>query len=178
MKLAINTLFEGVNPFHFDSRTDAWIAPILTGLESHGYKVTSPLVIDLQLTKLDPDFYLKGKLDFGVDQVCSRCAENFSLEIKHPFEIALAKVPSIKLRSPELSEESDELDINFFEGNEIELTPIITEQFFLSIPYQSLCQRDCQGICRWLAAIHNDLVMRTRGTATPPRSSITFSRGS
>lgn len=113
-----------------------------------GYVLKAPMAIDVQLTKLEPDYYLRGTMGFAVEQSCARCAEAFSLPISHPFNVALAHVSHGKARSPELTEESEELDINFFEGNEIDLSPIIEEQFFLSLPYQSLCKEDCKGICQ------------------------------
>ncbi|NBX67950.1 MAG: DUF177 domain-containing protein [Proteobacteria bacterium] len=148
MKIAVTSLVEGENPFHFDSQKEDWLKELITHLTKEGYQFKSPLIVDANLTKVDPDFYLRGKLKFSVDQTCARCAEQFPLNVNSPFEIALANVPSGKLRSPELAEESEELDINFFEGHEIDLNPIITEQFFLSIPYQSLCKPDCLGICQ------------------------------
>lgn len=148
MKIAVTSLVEGENTFHFDSQKEDWLRDLSQDLSKEGYQLKSPMVVDASLTKIEPDFYLRGKLSCSVEQTCARCAEAFDLPIKSSFEVALANVPSGKLRSPELSEESEELDINFFEGHEIDLNPIITEQFFLSLPYQSLCKPDCLGICQ------------------------------
>ncbi|MBM4304779.1 MAG: DUF177 domain-containing protein [Deltaproteobacteria bacterium] len=152
MRISITSLVEGENTFHFNSLKEDWLKKLVEDLIHQGYQLKSPLIIDTNLTKVDPDFYLRGKLSCSVEQTCARCAENFNLKLDSNFEVALANVPSGKLRSPELTEESEELDINFFEGNEIDLTPIITEQFFLSIPYQSLCKPDCLGICQQCGA--------------------------
>ena len=152
MKVAVTSLVEGENTFHFDSQKDDWLKELITSLSEQGYHLKSPLVVDANLTKVAPDYYLRGKLKCTVEQNCARCAENFNLSVQSPFEVALANVPYGKLRSPEMSEESEELDINFFEGNEIDLNPIIMEQFFLSIPYQSLCKSDCLGICQQCGA--------------------------
>jgi uncharacterized protein len=148
MKIAVTSLVEGENSFHFNSQKEDWLKEIITDLSKEGYELKSPLVVDANLTKVEPDFYLRGKLNFTVDQSCARCAETFPLAVNSPFEVALANIPSGRLRSAELAEESEELDVNFFEGKEIDLTPIVVEQFFLSIPYQSLCKPDCLGICQ------------------------------
>ncbi|MFM8313374.1 MAG: YceD family protein [Deltaproteobacteria bacterium] len=148
MKIAVTSLVEGENLFHFDSTKDSWLKELVQEISNEGYQFNTPLRVDANLTKVEPDFYLRGKLCCSVEQSCARCAEVFDLKVNSSFEVALANVPSGKLRSPELTEESEELDINFFEGNEIDLNPIITEQFFLSIPYQALCKPDCLGICQ------------------------------
>ncbi len=152
MKIVVTSLVEGENPFHFDSQKESWLKELLSDLSKEGYQFKSPLVVNAHLTKIEPDFYLRGKLKFSVEQSCARCAENFILNVNSPFEVTLANVPSGKLSSSKITEESKELDINFFEGNEIDLNPIITEQFFLSIPYQSLCKPDCLGICQQCGA--------------------------
>ena len=147
MKVALSSLIEGKNKFHFDSQKEEWLKTLVSELSSQGYKLQSPLVVDMELTKVEPEFYLQGTIDFSVEQNCSRCAENFPLIVNSTFELALAKIPSIKYRSAEVTEETEKLDVNFFEGNEIDLNPIVVEQFFLSIPYQSLCKVNCSGVC-------------------------------
>jgi uncharacterized protein len=157
MKLLITQLKEGENPFHFDSLQEGWVRDIVRHVEKQGYQVNEPMKVDLNLTKLEPDYYLRGQLEFGVGQSCARCAETFQLAVKHPFTVALAHISNLKARSADLlSEESEELDICFFEGHEIELAPIIQEQFFLSIPYQAVCRPDCKGVCQQCGRNLND----------------------
>lgn len=149
MKLLISQLHEGQNPFCFRSKTDPWIDTLVRDLETSGYVLKSPLEVNLELTKVEPDYYMRGKMQFVVEQTCARCVENFSFPVKHPFEVALAHVENTKVKSSQLSNESEELDINFFEGNEIDLDPILKEQFVLSLPYQSVCSGECRGMCQY-----------------------------
>lgn len=148
MKLLISQLHEGPNPFHFLSGKDAWVNTLVTELETDGYRLKSPLEVNLELTKVEPDYFMRGKMAFEVEQACARCAESFKFSVKHPFDVALAHVENSKVKSADISAQSDELDINFFEGNEIDLDPILKEQFVLSLPYQTVCNRDCKGICQ------------------------------
>jgi uncharacterized protein len=148
MNLLISQLNEGENTFNYESSRDTWLGEVIAHIQKEGYRLLSPIEIALKLIKLEPDYYLKGSLKFSVEQACARCAENFALKVTHPFDVALAHVHAIRPRSAELTEESEELDVNYFEGNEIQLNPILEEQFFLSIPFQSVCQSDCKGICQ------------------------------
>ena len=150
MKLQISQMKEGENPFQFNSLQDGWVKEVIQHVEAQGYDVQGPLRIDVNLTKLEPDYYLRGKLAFAIQQNCARCAESFSLPIEHQFNVALAHISTAKVRGAAAltEEESEEMDVNFFEGNEIDLGPIVEEQFFLSVPYQSLCKSDCKGICQ------------------------------
>lgn len=148
MKLLVTQLAEGENAFRFSSEKDGWLADVVTHVRAKGYDVKSNLDVDANLTKLEPDYYLRGQMRFEIEQTCARCAENFVLPIRHAFEVALAHVSTAKVSRDALSEESEELDVNFFEGPEIDLGPIVQEQFFLSLPYQSLCRPGCRGVCQ------------------------------
>jgi len=148
MKLQISQMVEGENPFHFESDKDGWVKDVLHHVEKQGYHVQGNLTLDLNITKLEPDYYMRGRLSFKVSQICSRCAEAFPLPLNFPFEMGFVHAANVKSQESAASEESEELDVNFFEGNEIDLSPIVEEQFFLSIPYQALCKPDCNGICQ------------------------------
>ncbi len=147
MKLALTQLAEGDSSFRFSSQKDAWIRELIQSVGKEGYVVKSDLDIEMQVTKLEPDYYLRGNMGFKVDQSCARCAETFPLALKHEFAVALAHATQTKA-TPVLAEESDELDVHFFEGHEVDLAPLVREQFFLSLPYQSLCGPDCKGVCQ------------------------------
>ena len=148
MKLVVSQLNEGENRFEFESPKEAWLQQVVQRISQEGYHLPSPLQVEVNLTKLEPDYYLRGSMRFTIEQNCARCAEGFVMPVNHTFHVAMAHLTHGKSRSPELMEESEELDINFFEGNEIDLSPVIEEQFFLSLPYQSVCQEDCKGICQ------------------------------
>lgn len=148
MKLALTHLKDGENQFQGTSSELPWVRDIASHLAEEGYVLESPLSIDLKVHKHEPDYYLRGEMAFKVRQICARCAENFPLTVKHRFDVALAHVDS-GLKQAQNSDESEELDICFFDGKEIDLAPILSEQFSLSLPYQSVCQADCQGICQY-----------------------------
>ncbi len=150
MKLQISQLNEGETPLRYDSSKDAWLKALMTSIEKQKREIRfeKPMVVDLRLTKLEPDYYLKGRIDFEANEPCGRCAEASSLPMKHSFEIGLSHVQSGKKREAKAEEDSEEVDLIFFEGNELDLGPILEEQIFLSLPLQALCNPDCKGICQ------------------------------
>ena len=149
MKLVASQLKEGENPFSFSSESDPWVKDLVSNIAAQGNVIRAPLQMALNLTKLEPDYYLKGRLNFEVEQCCARCAENFGLKISHPIELALVHNASGTAGEKTiLSQDTDELDITYFDGPEIDLAPLMREQFFLSLPYQSVCQEGCLGVCQ------------------------------
>lgn len=149
MKLGLAQLRTGENLFAFSGTQEAWLKEMGNHLETQGVHLARPIEAQLRLTKLEPDYYLKGVLKFEVEQACARCAEDFQMGIEHPFELGLAHVTRGKETPADaLSEESEELDICYFEGPEIDLAPILEEQVLLSLPYTAICKPDCKGICQ------------------------------
>jgi len=150
MKLQISQLKDGENEFAYSSTKEPWFQELLKKVKrmDFGFNETENASLELRLTKIDPDYYLKGVLNAKTRQICSRCAETFQSSLTHPFELALAHVPHGKAGSPQIAEESEELDVIYFEGNEIDLSPLVEEQLFLSEPYQSHCRPDCRGLCQ------------------------------
>ena len=145
MKLLVSQMIEGETAFHFVSDKDGWVREVLHRVEKRGYHVLETMRLDVKLTKFEPDYYLRGQLQFDIEQTCARCADNFKMPVQHRFDVALAHVSVPKVNRFALSEESD---VNFFEGNEIDLAPLVEEQFFLSIPYQAFCNPGCKGMCQ------------------------------
>jgi uncharacterized protein len=42
---------------------------------------------------------------------------------------------------------TDDLDVFAYDGESIDLEPLLREQFVLAIPYAPLCREDCKGLC-------------------------------
>jgi uncharacterized protein len=149
MKLQVSQLQDGENRLEYTTEKSAELRKLVERMGREGHTVQGPLRADLSLTKLDPNYYLKGRFQFVLRPDCSRCAEAFSYPIDHNFELGLVHLSSGKpQRTSTLAEESEELDLNWFSDNELNLEPIFEEQFYLSLPFQPLCGPDCRGICQ------------------------------
>jgi uncharacterized metal-binding protein YceD (DUF177 family) len=148
MKLGTAQLKPGDNPFHFEAGNDGLVHELIRQVAAQGTKIED-VKADLVLTNLEPDFFLRGTVEFKAEQVCGRCAEPFTLPACQPIALGLAHVHTKRgSTDPVLSEQSEDLDIHFFEGNEIELLPILEESVFLSIPYAPICRAECKGLCQ------------------------------
>jgi uncharacterized protein len=77
---------------------------------------------------------------------CCRCSKEFSLPVKERFDFRA--IPPLDLKFPETQElSSDDLEVTFLEGEEIDLEEIIRENIYLSIPLRALCSESCPGLC-------------------------------
>lgn len=149
MKLPVSQMKEGENLYRYESEKESWLKDVMTHVKTEGVELSGPLSVDLNFTKLEPDYYLRGELKYSLQQPCSRCAELVKRDIAHHFELALSHVGTTRPAVTEkLAEESEEVDVIIFYGPEIVLDPMIEEQVILSVPYLSLCKDDCKGICQ------------------------------
>ncbi len=150
MNLVISQLKDGENPLSFESESDSRLKELGLTLEKEGLRSQGPITFQGILHKHEPDYYLQGHLCWNPKLECSRCAETFISPVGYDFQLSLAHQPPSKRKKTEtlLTEDSDELDLIFFEGNDLDLLPLLHEQFVLSVPFQSLCQENCKGICQ------------------------------
>ena len=157
MKLLISQIADGENRLGFNSVRDVLVKKLMEEIEKsdEGLRFSGPLQVDLNLTKLEPEYYLRGSLACEISQNCARCAEANPFAVKFPFELGLAHIVHQKAKDPALTQESDVLDIIYFEGPELDLAPILEEQFFLGRPYQLVCKESCQGLCQQCGANRN-----------------------
>jgi uncharacterized protein len=69
----------------------------------------------------------------------------FGFPAEKKFDIVLAPDSMAMDRKRELSKA--EMGLSFYQGAEIDLTPLIREQILLSLPLRPLCTEECRGLC-------------------------------
>ncbi len=104
--------------------------------------------------------FARGELSASVELACSRCLER--LDYKFSESLTLTYLPEGQVPSEEEDEEGDEdqssevEDTYAYEGEEINLEPMLRERLLLAIPYAPLCKDDCLGLCTACGANLND----------------------
>jgi len=135
---------EGLN---VDWKEDpASLAAYLGNFSQIDFLFETPIEATAKVWKAGQSIVIKGGLKALLRLRCARCLEEFSYPLSSTFEVALT--PSKEASSEEEVELSEEdMESNFYEGGEIQLSEIACEQIFLEIPYQPLCREDCRGLC-------------------------------
>jgi uncharacterized protein len=89
--------------------------------------------------------FVRGNLSVLLDIACSRCLEDVSLPIGGDFTYSL--LPGEPETKEDVELTAEDLDISYYSGDFIDLTPIICEQIILHIPFKALCSEECKGLC-------------------------------
>jgi uncharacterized protein len=91
-------------------------------------------------------FHITGRVQSDVVLECSRCLKDFSYHVETELSIELAPMKTLGT-SPEHELDRSELDMEFYQGEEIEPLDFIKEQILISLPMVPLHRPDCKGLC-------------------------------
>ncbi len=105
----------------------------------------SPVLFEL-VTKQDDSVRITGPVKSTVTLTCSRCLEEFTCSFDTHLDIELAP-KGLLPHSTEVELRADDLDIYYYEGDEIDLNPLIYDEVLLNLPTRPLCREDCAGLC-------------------------------
>jgi len=101
--------------------------------------------VNCLITKTSGTVFIKGTFSSFINIYCSRCLECTSMPIGGDFAYTLIPAKAETRGDLELTQE--ELEISYYQGDFIDLTPIICEQIILQIPIKALCSEECKGLC-------------------------------
>jgi uncharacterized protein len=100
----------------------------------------------VNLSKHGHDILVRGRLEGELALTCGRCLEPFTAPVESDFDLLLAPAPTGE-RPEEEELSAQELDVDFYGGETVDLEAIIREQIILMVPLKPLCREDCQGLC-------------------------------
>jgi uncharacterized protein len=131
------------------SEGDAWFKTCFKDDEIPDFSLDK-VDVDCLITKTSGTIFIKGSFFALIDICCSRCLENTKLSIGNDFAYTL--IPAKAEASEDLELKPEELEISYYQGDFIDLAPVICEQIILQIPIKVLCSEECRGLCQQCGA--------------------------
>lgn len=109
-------------------------------------------VADLDLYADGTHAFAAGKFDGHLVVACSRCVEPVRLELHETLRVTFMPPGELPVEDDTAAEDGaevggEDLDLFPFDGETINLEPLIREQFVLAVPFAPLCREDCKGLC-------------------------------
>jgi uncharacterized protein len=108
-------------------------------------KFLSPITYALKIEKIGEDYRVTGKVHGSLSLSCARCLDEFNCSVDSTVDIELMRRP--KDFASELELRDEEMDVCYFDGDEVDLDPYVYEEVILSMPIQALCSDACRGMC-------------------------------
>ena len=111
-----------------------------------GLHFTEPIQARVKLSRSGRVVLVTIRIEARVKCICARCLEPFPLALASQFQVSLKPKPDFT--PPEEVELSrEDLETDFYEGEEIDLSPLVQDQTLLTIPPKLVCREDCRGLC-------------------------------
>ncbi|XOF34557.1 MAG: YceD family protein [Candidatus Electrothrix sp. YB6] len=124
---------------------DTWLAR--TDLQTDASPHAEITLTRKDYTRIEVD----GELRTGVLLVCDRCLAEYSLPVRTAFHFILEAAPETEgeththIRDMECS--GAEMDIIRVQEPTVDISDILGEQVYLSLPVKQICSADCRGLC-------------------------------
>jgi len=128
------------------SEGEDWLDERLRGEQKRTFRFVSPIMVHLKLSKSGRMVQVKSRLQTKVEWLCARCLEPFSLVLNSEFSTVLKPRPDFPLPE-ELELTREDLESDFYDGDEIDLTSFVQDQALLALPPKALCREECRGLC-------------------------------
>lgn len=89
---------------------------------------------------------IRGTLTVEMEAECERCLEPAMFSVVRSFDLFYR--PSEEVAgSGESALREGEIEVDFYDGDGLELKEVLREQVLLALPMQRLCRDDCRGLC-------------------------------
>ena len=110
-------------------------------------------VADLDLYADGAHVFATGTFKGFLTVACSRCIEPMKIVLDEKLLVTFMPKSEMPADDEEADGEdgaevpSEDLDLFPYDGEVVDLEPLIREQFVLAIPFAPLCREDCKGLC-------------------------------
>lgn len=145
MKVNVNRIpDEGLHLNFFKERE--WLAQQLPSNDPLPFSSTV-IQVTCTLKRARKNVIVDGLICTSLIMACSRCLESVVFPVECYFHYIATPAPQVVIQTEELELSSEDLDVTYYDGETIDLEPLIYEQLILEVPMKVLCRDDCQGIC-------------------------------
>lgn len=142
----VHDLDEAGKDFVFPVRP-AWLASVLEDTEVRVDETAAEGRFTFHAQKQGADVVLHGHLTSTLVTDCGRCLEDARIPVSTAVgSLLTARAADLRPTADEVELSPEDLDREFFSGDEVVLDDIVREHLLLEVPIQPLCAEDCPGI--------------------------------
>jgi len=108
--------------------------------------------VRLHVSRDGEDVVVVGDIEASVPLVCGRCLAEFRVDVQPRVDIRYGPRPLLD-NDGELG--ADDLDLDFYENDQLNLGALLETETTLALPMKPLCRADCRGLCPTCGANRN-----------------------
>jgi uncharacterized protein len=144
VKLRVDEISETAKEVEF-SQPGEEVNRILAQGPLSEWRLNSPISVALSYYRAATEIFFQGQVSAHAVAKCGRCAEDF--EGAYAREVRFVLVPAAMGAPGETRLSAEDLEFSVYQGEEIDLGPLIREQVLLALPTRPLCRDECRGLC-------------------------------
>jgi len=115
-------------------------------LSPEGIGIPEPVTGWLRVRKMENRVLVDGELSCRARFQCSRCLGDFEGVVDSQLSVEYRPAPGVD-EAEEHELQAGELDVIFYEGDELDLSELVREQMLLAVPMSPVCSDSCKGLC-------------------------------
>lgn len=128
------------------SRKKDWIEDVVGDIKNIDFAFIDDVRIEIEIFRTGDSIFVRGLITTTIKISCIRCLDDFDAHLEA--ELQYNFYPSEEKQfPPEVEINRKDLDLLYYQGDSINVTPLIKEQILLNIPSHPLCRESCKGMC-------------------------------
>jgi uncharacterized protein len=135
-----------LNSFGRESTYDVQIPADEIDLEISNQQIAGDVAVHAIVTKGAAATTVTGQITGSLELDCDRCLEPVKTPIEIHVDLEFVPVEQFSTDS-ERELTTEDLNVDAFDGESLDLKEIVREQILLEIPQQFFCREDCKGLC-------------------------------
>jgi uncharacterized protein len=137
--------------------------------KTRSFRFLSPITIDLHLSCGGSAIVMKSRISAKAEWLCARCLDPFVSNLSSEFTTTLKPKPSNFEMPEEVELRREDLETEFYDGEEVEVTHLVQDQILLTLPQKAVCREECRGLCPRCGKNLNREVCHCKEEAVDPR---------
>jgi uncharacterized protein len=164
VKLNIHDIEEAPKEIAYEEATEGLNALLVHGTVCD-FEFRVAAAVRLDYYRAGDDLFFQGRISGSVVGHCARCLEEYPFPLAAEFSTVL--VPR-RLQAQAAGNTDAEIDLGYYDDEEIDLSPLVQEHIILALPTRPLCGDACKGLCpRCGANLNTEPCMCTADVGDP-----------
>jgi uncharacterized protein len=143
MKIALEQIRETPRALSYVEDVEGLNAELARG--AGDFRVADGIVVGVSYHRGGLDVFIEGTVRATVRGTCARCLGDYPFPLEATLALVLTPAVAATPRSGALR--AEDIGLAYYEGDEIDLTPLVHEQTLLALPTRPLCSEQCRGLC-------------------------------
>ncbi len=126
-----------------------WIFPseVFAASGNNPIPVDGPVRFSGKVYRAGDSIFLDGSVTGGIRLACSRCLADMTLHVEGDVTAVYMPKDAFTETGDDVELSAEDMDLQFFEGDELSLFEPVRDCVALLIPIQPLCKEECKGLC-------------------------------